>query len=93
MGHYGEAGSWGGFIGDPYAVKLKNGLFSCDTLDVCFTNAKAHNILFSYSFNGAFNPTNHKLFEIDSIIDSEYQLSSDHFMSGFYTIIDNDGKE
>lgn len=89
FGHYGEAGSWGGFDSDPFAVLLNKGEFEVDTLDVCFTNSKNNHILFSYSLSGAYDPNLKKLYSIDSLIHPGYRLGSDHFMTGFCLILDN----
>jgi hypothetical protein len=86
MGHYGEAGSWGGFEGDPYASKVKDGDFECDTLDVFFTNAKNSSVLLTYTINGAYDPKTQKLYPIDSSVEDDYRLASDHFMIGFYLL-------
>lgn len=90
LGHYGEAGSWGGFSQDLFAVSVKEGCFECDTLDVCFTNSKQCQILFSYSISGAYDPIKQKLYDADEPIKTDYQLASDHFMSGFYIMLDTE---
>lgn len=92
FGHYGESGSFGGFEDDPFHVPVYKGKFGCDTLDVCFTNAKENKILLSYSFSGSYNPLNQKLYGIDELINTKYKLASDHFMTGFYVLLDDQEK-
>ncbi|MGD2168750.1 MAG: hypothetical protein PVI40_00740 [Chlamydiota bacterium] len=87
LGHFGESGSWGGFPKDQFACSVKGGNFECDTLDVCFTNAKKNQILLTYSFSGAYNPKQKELYSFHSFINDPYQLASDHFMIGFYLIL------
>jgi hypothetical protein len=87
MGHYGEAGSWGGFESDPFACKVEDGDFECDTLDNFFTNAKRASVLLSYTINGAYNPQTKELYQINSPIKKGYRLASDHFMTGFYALL------
>ncbi len=88
MGHYGEPGSWGGFEDDPYASKLQEGGFECETLDVGFMHPKNSLILFSYAFNGAYDSHENRLYEIDEEIGVDHHLASDHFMLGFYWLFD-----
>jgi len=90
FGHFGESGSWGGFPNDQFASSVKDGNFICDTLDVCFTNARKNQILFTYSFSGAYDPTQKKLYSFHNFINDHYKLASDHFMIGFYAILDKD---
>ncbi len=87
MGHYGEPGSWGGFEDDLYACKVKGGDFECNTLDVCFTNAKESLILLSYAINGAYDPGANRPYNIDESIKDDYCLASDHFMIECYLLI------
>ncbi|WP_059360330.1 hypothetical protein [Parachlamydia acanthamoebae] len=88
LGHYGEAGSWGGFPNDPFAVTIKNGAFCCDTLDIGFTNCKNSQILFSYSLSGAFDASMQRLYQMDEPVQNDCHLASDHFMTGFYVMIE-----
>lgn len=87
MGHYGEAGSWGGFEDDPFACEVKDGDFACDTLDNIFTNAKGNEILLSYALSGAYDPVSKELYHMKSSIKDDYRLASDHFMTGFYALL------
>lgn len=89
FGHYGESGSFGGFEDDPFQVPVSNGKFGCDTLDICFTNSKKSRVILSYSFNGAYNPINQKMYKVNELIDGKYQLASDHFMTGFYVMLED----
>lgn len=89
LGHYGEAGSWGGFAEDPCAVSVKQGAFNCDTLDVGFTNAKKIEVILSYSISGAYDKKTNKLYSIEEPIMDGFQLASDHFMTGIYIIFRN----
>ncbi len=88
MGHYGEAGSWGGFENDQFASKVTDGDFDCDTLDVTFTNTKDSTVLLTYSIHGAYDPKTEQLYTIDQPIENDYRLASDHFMIGFYLLLD-----
>lgn len=87
FGHYGEAGSWGGFEDDPYLSPVKKGSFECDTLDVCFTNSRDALVLYTYSFSGAYDPMSKQVFDIADSIHTPYKLASDHFMTGFYFLL------
>ena len=89
MGHYGEAGTWGGFAKDPFAAKVKEGNFECDTLDVFFTNTQKNQILLSYHFNGAYDPRRKELYPFNAPVQDGYRLASDHFMSGIYVKLEN----
>ncbi|MEM1282175.1 MAG: hypothetical protein AAGG81_01335 [Chlamydiota bacterium] len=88
MGHFGESGTWGGFENDPYASQVIDGSFECDTLDVTFTNTKQSLVLLSYHLNGAYDPETETNYRIQDTVKKGYRLASDHFMSGFYMILD-----
>lgn len=87
LGHFGEAGSWGGFENDPFMAPFKNNNFTCDTLDVGFTNNKDMTVLFTYSINGAYDPNLKSCYSIGETLSSSYRLASDHFMTGFYVLL------